>query len=116
MKSLGNSERKQKITDAVNKVASADIGAFCNISDPEGKVMITIENMGEANNVNLVIQGDLSDDVIEKIQQVIENHGGDIMMMQITCSPDKAPDIVEEVIATALGKSDYNVNIELALE
>ncbi len=114
---MGSEDRRNKISEAISKVASADIGAFCNISDAsESKIMITVENSGEADKVNIVVQGDLSDDTIAKIQEIIEKAGGDTMMMQILVTKNEAVDIIEKIFSIALGSEEYDVNIELALE
>ena len=110
-------DRQSKILDAVNKVASADPGAFCNIvENKEGKVMVAVENAGGSDEVIIKVQGDLSDDQVSNILSVVESLGGDTLQMEISTPKDNAVNIIEQIFKSALNTDDYDVEIELVLE
>ncbi len=109
--------RKEKIAEAVAKVAGADIGAFCNIIETvEKKIMIVVENTGEEGNVAIRIQGDLTDDHISKIIPKVQEFGGDTLQLEIIAPVAKAPDIVESIFQSVLGTDNFDVEIELVVE
>ena len=117
MKSLDSETRRSKIRDAVSKVLSADVGAFCNISEKSmGKIMITVENYGEEGSVTITIQGDLTDDMIGKIQPIVESYGGDVFQMQASLDLEKSVEFIDKVLTEATGNQDVDIEVELALE
>lgn len=110
-------ERKTKIKDAISKVISADFGSFCNIIEKKsGKIMILVENLGEKDKVAITVQGELSDDQIEKVQKILEEIGGDPMQLQVSLGLDQAVDIIDKIFSNLLGTPEFPVDIELAVE
>lgn len=114
---MGPEERKTKIKNAVSKVMSADLGAFCNILEKKlGKIMILVENLGEKDKVMITVQGELSDDQIEKAQKIMEEIGGDPMQLQVSLGLDQAVDIIDKFFTELVGASEFALDIELAID
>ena len=114
---MSSNERKTKIKDAISKVISADIGAFCNILEKKSeKIMILVENLGEKDKVAITVQGELSDDQIEKAQKIIEEAGGDPMQLQANLGLDQAVEVTDKIFSELLSSSEFSVDIELAIE
>ena len=109
--------RRSMISEAVSKVLAADIGAFCNISEKKtGKIMIVVENFGEEGKAVISVQGDLTDEQVAKVKEIIENLGGDTLQLLVEVPQEKIPEVVDNIFSELLGADDFDIDIELAIE
>jgi len=114
---LDSETRKSKIRDAVSKVLSADIGAFCNVSEKKtGKIMIVIENSSKPGKAVVSVQGELTDEQIAKAKEIVESLGGDSLQLIMELPKEQIPEATDKILSELLGTEEFDIEIELVVE
>ena len=113
---LDEATRIKTISDAVTKVANADLGSFCNIKEKDGKLMVVVENSGNPGAVVVTIQGELDDNQLQKAVDIVKGYGGDELQLSATLEIQKAVEFVNKVFVELTGNADVDIEVELALE
>lgn len=108
--------RVKTIAEAISKVASADIGSFCNIVEKKGNRMVVVENSGETGKVLISLQGELEEAEINKLSELIKSVGGDDLQLSAVLNVDDAPEIVDKMVVILAGTEDADIDIELVVE
>lgn len=104
------------ISEAVAKIAEADLGSFGDFKEKDGKIMVVVENSGEKSKVVINIQGELDDNQIQKAAELIKSIGGDELQLSATLATDQAPEFINRILVELTGNPNVDIEIELAVE